>query len=59
VQNIKVVVERHSDIENGAYLCAIASLGTADGEVSPEEKEYSVALCEAANLSAPLGTGCH
>jgi uncharacterized tellurite resistance protein B-like protein len=45
------ILEGHSDQEKAAYLCAIASIATADKEASPEELEYISNLCEAASLT--------
>ena len=45
------ILDGYSDLEKGAYLCAIASLGTADRTASEEESEYINALCESAGLS--------
>ena len=41
-----------SDEEKGAYLSAIASIATADSQVSQVEIDHLTHLCEAADLSA-------
>lgn len=49
--NQNVILEGFPDLEKGAYLCAIASMATADRVASAGELEYLNALSEAANLS--------
>ncbi len=49
--NQNVILEGYPELEKAAYLCAIASMATADRVASAEEIEYLDALCEAANLS--------
>ena len=49
--NENVILEGYPDLEKGAYLCAIASMATADRVASDEELEYLDALSQGANLS--------
>lgn len=49
--NQSTMLEGFTDLEKGAYLCAIASMATADRVASEEELEYLDALSDAANLS--------
>ena len=48
----ETLLEGYSDLEKGAYLCAIASLATADRQASEEELAYLDQLAAAARLSA-------
>jgi uncharacterized tellurite resistance protein B-like protein len=50
-QATTTILEGYSDLEKGAYLCAIASIATADRSASEEELEYIEMLCEGAELS--------
>lgn len=44
------ILQGHSDQEKAAYLAAIASIATADKQASPEELNYIMKLCDAADL---------
>ncbi len=46
------LLQNYSEAEKIAYLCAVASLATADREASPAEGEFLQALSQQAGLSA-------
>ncbi|MBD0378299.1 MAG: TerB family tellurite resistance protein [Flavisolibacter sp.] len=45
------LLKDHTDMEKGAYLCAIASIATADRQASEEEIEFLGQLADEAELS--------
>lgn len=51
MENTQAILDNYSDEEKGAYLTAIASIATADTQVSEEEIEGITALCQSASLS--------
>ena len=51
MENTQAILHNYSDEEKGAYLTAIASIATADTQVSEEEIEGIQALCQSADLS--------
>lgn len=47
----KTLLKDYPDKERGAYLCAIASIATADHQATPEELDHISELAEAADLN--------
>ncbi len=45
------LLKDYTDLEKGAYLCAVASIATADRSATEEELEYLRELSDAAELS--------
>jgi uncharacterized tellurite resistance protein B-like protein len=52
LQDEQLLLDGYSDQEKTAYLCAIASIATADRKATEDEIEFLEALIDSANLSS-------